>query len=268
MRALIPVMFGLTACATQLTPLTHIDGGGGESGIADAGPAESRDSGAVFLDAGDAGGTGPDAGDSGPPDASFPAVVYNAALRYFALASADLNGDGILDLVAGLYPQYNNLEGGFDVFLGEPDGGLSLPVHIDGSDGTNVVLGDLNGDGLPDIVVTNWLAVSIFLQLSDGGYASPASFVTRQPSYDMIYAMGLGDVDGDGLLDLVVAGSGGAELHLGLGQGALGPALNLPGWALNWGQLAVADFNGDGCADLVLSGDNEGTELAVFWGGA
>jgi hypothetical protein len=180
-------------------------------------------------------------------------VTFGSAL-YISLASADLNGDGILDLVAADYPS-SNPDAGFDVFLGNSDGGLTGPAHHTGCDGFAIpVIGDLNGDHRPDIVVSygQGAGANVFLQLADGGFADPVFY----PAVNEVSSLGLGDVNGDGFLDLVIAENvmqtnsflpGGMEVRLNDGAGAFQASSVIAGSGF---AVAVADFNRDGLADI------------------
>ncbi len=197
-----------------------------------------------------------------------PLVPQYSTNRYLVMASGDLDGDGMLDLVAGRVGGCG-LDG-LDIFRGLPDGGLGAPTHLAGSSGEGIALGDLNGDGLPDIVAANWQSTNVFLQQSDGGYAAPVAYA----AVGEVRTIGLGDINGDGLLDLVTqefvdedVGPSVVEVRLNAGGGHFGLGTTLPlgpGNGDPWSGLAVADFNQDGLADIAVGADPEGPD--VWWG--
>lgn len=139
------------------------------------------------------------------PTATLP-VVGNS----FGIAMGDVNGDGKTDLVFG--ENGSNL---VSVFTGKGDGTFNAPAtYVTGSTTTSdpfyVTLGDVNGDGKPDIVVANWNDASISVLTNNGnGTFNPA--VTYANGFNPYTIMAL-DVDGDGLPDIVVANEGGKSL--------------------------------------------------------
>jgi hypothetical protein len=125
--------------------------------------------------------------------------IYTAtiATTYGAndVALADVDGDGDLDAVIANYTQVSvRLNNGSGVF----SGGTDLPVS---GVTTNLVVGDLNGDGYLDFATGSATArsLSVRLNLGNGTFGGGADYpVSFQPG-----SLALGDLDGDGTLDLV-----------------------------------------------------------------
>ena len=135
------------------------------------------------------------------PDATF--VLSWSAEATWPLHLADLDGDGDLDLlagVAGLGPQ-TLLNAGDGTFSAGPE------FAVESESGYFVdEPADLDGDGILDLPLTGfepaeqWLAHGI----GDGGFAELGARVTLGPSGSFAAAGVLGDFDGDGRLDIVV----------------------------------------------------------------
>jgi hypothetical protein len=137
-----------------------------------------------------------------------------------AVALGDVNGDGRLDIVAttgGNSPTW------FAVFYQAADGSFPLATQVpthDGPWGVRVV--DVDKDGRSDIVISHrgQNLVGVYLQRSGGT-------LNREELYDApsgpvcVQNLAVGDVDGDGMVDIVVAGELLRQVPLG-GGGALG----------------------------------------------
>ncbi len=193
-------------------------------------------------------------------------VIGGGADNSAAAVLEDVNGDDELDLLVG------NLGGGNKIYLGDGAGGFALGPG-DGRIGdevditTSLALGDADGDGDLDLFVGNsGLAetddLSNKLYLNDGlGHFSLKQLLPDSPSPDLddTRALALGDVDGDGDLDLVVANARQTnKLYLNDGDAnftvvgvAIGREVDVST------SLVLLDVNGDAALDLIVGNTGE-----------
>jgi hypothetical protein len=171
----------------------------------------------------------------------------------------DLNGDGLLDLVMTIHS-------GFSISLATPGGGYALPqIFGAGLVTAPFVVGDLNGDGVPDLVGRAQVAASavqVFLGTGGGAFAPNAKYLLAYPG-GSVAQISITDVNGDGFPDVVTAG-GVVEILLGNGTGALGTAATIP-FAGTSNTASFGDLNGDGIVDAVVSGAEPG-KLRILLG--
>jgi hypothetical protein len=168
------------------------------------------------------------------------------------LASADLNGDKLPDLVSASFN-----DGALIVFLNDATapGTFGAPVILP-SPGTNqVAIGDMNGDGMLDLVSSDF-NVSLFLQTSPGVFGTPISLYPGGANW-----VAVGDLNGDGIADVALTDAVGVKLLLHTGAASsmtfAAPvqvyAPTASNAILGANLIAIADVNGDGLNDLVIT---------------
>jgi len=255
--------------------------------------------------------SGPLSGDYAPSDATAVLVGESGAAAGWAMDTSDVDGDGVSDLLIGAHSQ-NNTAGVAYLVLGPVSGTASLgdaDVRLRGSDRGDylgvalAVVGDLDGDGLQEVGVSSSYADigvadsgAVYL-LSGAGIGGgvelavadvDAAVVGDADALNMGHGVGrVGDVDGDGLDDLLVAAKGvdcggGADNGAGfLFTGAVSGMVDVSSadsrfcggsGGQSGEQITGADLNGDGFADVVHganrdAGGNDYSGAVYVWYG-
>jgi hypothetical protein len=220
----------------------------------------------------------------GNGDGTFQQAVTYGSGGYVgaSIVVLDVNGDGKPDLlVANVCASIGNCtnsgigDGSVGVLLGNGDGTFQTAVSYSsgGQSSLSVAAGDVNGDGKPDLLVTNLCAgtsycgngivrdgsVGVLLGNGDGTFQAAESYDSG--GYES-YSLAVGDVNGDGKPDLLVAdvcasssncANGVVKVMLGKGDGTFQAAGTYGSGGYEAGSIAVADVNGDGNPDLVLA---------------
>jgi hypothetical protein len=221
----------------------------------------------------------------GNGDGTFQAVVTYASGGGFpsSVALADVNGDGKLDLIVANECSPGDCEYSLvSVLLGNGDGTFQPAMSYrsggfqesdDDVAQSSVAVGDVNGDGKPDLVVANECAFSTTEYCGNGtvavlrgngdGTFQPA--VVYDTGGDWPYSVALGDMKGNGRLDIIVAncgtingngcGSGMLGVLINNGNGNFQPAVLYPSGGAAATGLSVSDVNGDGKLDLMVAID-------------
>ena len=194
------------------------------------------------------------------------------------VVEADLNGDGVPDLIVGTGPGASTrvrvLDGKSQAELFAID-----PFEAAFTGGVYISAGDIDGDGIPDIVISpdegGGPRVRIF---SGKDFSQLADFFgIDDPNFRGGARTAIGDMNGDGRPDLVVAagfGGGprvaifdGSNIGIDGGPKLIGDFLAFEDTLRNGIFVAVGDVNGDGYADLMAGGGpGGGPRVSVFDG--
>jgi len=190
-----------------------------------------------------------------------------ADVQTFAIAAGDLDGDGKPDLIScGLYSQtisvYRNTSS---------IGSISFAAGIDfpsGHEPFSVVIADIDLDGRPDVIVANNLGgnVSVFRNTTAGGVLSLATPVDLAVGIEP-ESVAVGDLDGDGLTDVVVTNQGSNNISVlrntsSPGSISFAPRTDLATNGSPFG-VAIGDLDGDNKPEIVVV-NNGSSSFSIF----
>ena len=190
---------------------------------------------------------------------NFGGTTSTGSLAPVAIATADMNGDGVADLVVGasretLYPVFS--PGGVAVLAGHGDGAFGPAATFGEQTGRSAIaVGDLDRDGRIDVVAVNQMSmtVAVFPGLGDGTLGAERTItVGLGPT-----AVALGDLNADGIPDLVTANGDGGDVSilLGTGDGGFGSETRYAAGGAPR-SVAIGFVDGDRRPDLVVASDS------------
>ncbi len=207
----------------------------------------------------------------GKGDGTFLAKTdYPTGINPAGIEIGDLNRDGVLDVVASNQGADQVIGTTASILLGKGDGSFNAKKNYTvGSFPWGLQIGDLNRDGVPDIVSANYLSstVSVLLGRSTGGFKAKVDWPTSYLPRDVR----IGDLNRDGKPDLITAnygGGGGTDISVLLGVGTKGhfaPAVNhtVPNAPTS---VQTGDINRDGRPDVIVTSYTDPTSVTVLSG--
>ncbi len=196
-----------------------------------------------------------------------------------AIALADVDGDGRLDLVTA-----NGDSSNLSVLAGDGAGGFAAATNFPtGDHPVGIAVADVDGDGDADVVTANAGNRDVSILVGDGAghFIAPLDLSVGADAEP--FAVVVADATGDGKPDIVTANAGldgspfpppdlpgNLSLFVGDGSGGFATAAQLPlGTAAGRAHaVAVADITGDGHPDIVASRPNANSATLLAGDGA
>jgi len=170
------------------------------------------------------------------------------------------------------YNAATSVTSSFTVATAKPSGTFAAaaggPFTV-GSSPQSVAVGDFNGDGVPDLAVTNFSSGNVTVLLGTGTGAFNASTNSPFTVQSNPRTVAVGDFTGNGKQDLIAANSADDSISvlLGNGSGEFTAEPNSPFASVPAG-LVVGDFNGDGIEDVAATGLTSDTVKVLLGDGA
>jgi hypothetical protein len=221
---------------------------------------------------------GMDSGPGGPIVKAFTTRTRTNVATFFAytpsfaggvrVAAGDVNGDGAADIITGTGAGAAHVK----VFSGRDQSELHnfLPYGAGFAGGVFVAAGDVNGDGLDDIITGADSGAGPHVKVFDGKTGSEVrSFFAYPAGFSGGVRVATGDINGDGRADIITGAGPGGGPHMKVFDGASLTELRAffsydPAFA-GGVFVAAGDIDGDGLADIITgAGPGGGPHVKVF----
>ena len=181
-----------------------------------------------------------------------------------SVAVADVNGDTFADIVVvNSCVDSTCTASSVAILFGNGNGTFAPPIVCCSLPAPNGValwgtVADVNMDGKPDLIVAGPNSgIDVLLGNGHGSFQSPVAYDAEGYPY---ISIAIGDVNGDGILDLVGAkrigpdnSTGLVNVLLGNGDGTFQSPLSYPSGGTDAWSVAIGDFNSDGKPDVVVA---------------
>ena len=183
----------------------------------------------------------------GNGDGTFQSAMVIGSPSQKAVGIGDFNGDGKPDLAI-------NDPNGVKILLGKGDGTFQQPTLYPAGGLSNafplgLAIGDFNGDGIADLLVSNSTVAGVLLGRGDGTFRPPLD----DSSIASTNIIAVADFNHDGKADLIAVVSPNVFFQRGNGDGTFQAPVQIFS-TLTPFSLAVEDFNGDGNPDVAVLG--------------
>ncbi len=180
-----------------------------------------------------------------------------------AIGTGDINGDGKEDIISTGRKVGTS---GYRVYVNTGDGTGNFTENLTGvvigSSSFDLEIADLNNDGKDDVITANRSAKSVSVLMSNG--TSTLSTAITYNESDAVYDVTTGDIDGDSILDMVVATGNNLSVYRGAGDGTFTKIGTYEG-GNTVTSVALGDVDNDGSLDMVCTAGKDNT-ISIFSG--
>ncbi|HEV8505747.1 MAG TPA: FG-GAP-like repeat-containing protein [Chitinophagaceae bacterium] len=203
------------------------------------------------------------------PTSFLPKIDSAAGIYPHSISVADFDGDGKSDLLVS-----RGSSNTVSIFKNTSNGSISfaptLNIAANGNNHEGCAVGDLDGDGKLDFVITNSIglhSVSIYRNTSSPGNISFASKIDSAAD-NSPYSVAIGDLNGDGKPDLAIANNGSNNLTFYINSSSPGnisfqPKINTSVGTNPYG-VAIGDLDNDGKAEVAFTTQGSSSALAAM----
>ncbi len=188
--------------------------------------------------------------------------VFNEASASYKLEIADLDGDGLKDIIGVTYTKldiYRNM-GNAQFDLAYTSNLTSEPLDID--------IADINGDSKPDILITfanTQNGIGKFINPGDFNFGTISYISSSLLGYDPI-AISSGDIDNDGDIDIVSVSESNISrhLHVCVNNGNTSFSINFVAEYVSADIIKLVDINNDNYLDIVTALRSSSTATNIY----